>query len=442
MQGALVSSDFTSPALLMRAGVGGWWRVRSSVSWCLATESHPAGIVPTCSLLLLSFNPECRSSSSRVVRVGLAEVIRRVAGAVIAYRFLGSVSGGSVWQCGPCSGSSCRVMKSQGFSSWAVSFGGRVAAPISHGIGGGVNRVAGYGQQQRQFPIFGLYKSLKSANYLLIRSWGVNLVVYRLQLHLDGLLGRQPGGLLQLQLGCLRHVHDGHVAVMSRDYVSGRGSRDVWTSDAALVGGGSETSGLATQIVWGVGAETFAFDAALEGGGTETDCTSDAAYASCLFMLELNFHSGSSIYSSQWFACLASHTSRSNSPVAHPSFFPCRSNEGGPWKHEPGGDASDGTEGLNVVGGCGRGRGRGELCKNSGCEDDGGGSRPRNDSDEGGPRRRDKSVTGAGAEDDEACDGRGRKGLVESRDGIEERVLSMEKLMVSRMRTLRRMTEV
>ncbi|KAF3552145.1 hypothetical protein DY000_02008416 [Brassica cretica] len=111
--------------------------------------------------------------------------------------------------------------------------------------------------------------------------------------------------------------------VMSRDYVSGRGSRDVWTSDAALVGGGSETSGLATQIVWGVGAETFAFDAALEGGGTETDCTSDATYASCLFMLELNFHSGSSIYSSQWFACLASHTSRSNSPVTHPSYsFP------------------------------------------------------------------------------------------------------------------------
>ena len=66
--------------------------------------------------------------------------------------------------------------------------------------------------------------------------------------------------------------------VMSRDFVSGRGSRDVWTSEAALVGGGSETSGLATQIVWGVGAETFAFDAALEGGGTETDCTSDAAY--------------------------------------------------------------------------------------------------------------------------------------------------------------------
>ena len=32
------------------------------------------------------------------------------------------------------------------------------------------------------------------------------------------------------------------------------------------MGGGSETSGLAMQIVWGVGAETFAFDVALEGG--------------------------------------------------------------------------------------------------------------------------------------------------------------------------------
>ncbi|KAF3609568.1 hypothetical protein DY000_02049311 [Brassica cretica] len=115
---------------------------------------------------------------------------------------------------------------------------------------------------------------------------------------------------------------------MSRDYVTGRGSRDVWTSDAALVGGGSGTSGLATQIVWGVGPETFAFDAALEGGGTETDCTSDAAHASCLFMLELNFHSGSSIYSSQWFVCLASHTSRSNSPVTHPSYsFPFQTSD-------------------------------------------------------------------------------------------------------------------
>ncbi|WZZ48750.1 hypothetical protein YC2023_048857 [Brassica napus] len=40
-------------------------------------------------------------------------------------------------------------------------------------------------------------------------------------------------------------------------------------------------------------------------------------------MLELNFNSGSSIYSSQWFACLASHISRSNSPITHPSYsFP------------------------------------------------------------------------------------------------------------------------
>ena len=40
-------------------------------------------------------------------------------------------------------------------------------------------------------------------------------------------------------------------------------------------------------------------------------------------MLELNFHSGSSIYSSQWFACLASHTSRSNSHVTDSSYsFP------------------------------------------------------------------------------------------------------------------------
>ena len=62
-------------------------------------------------------------------------------------------------------------MKSQSFSYWAVSFGVRVEAAISRGVGGGVYRVAGYGQQQRQFPIFGLCKSLKSANYILIRSW-------------------------------------------------------------------------------------------------------------------------------------------------------------------------------------------------------------------------------------------------------------------------------
>ncbi|KAF3536619.1 hypothetical protein F2Q69_00019302 [Brassica cretica] len=60
-------------------------------------------------------------------------------------------------------------------------------------------------------------------------------------------------------------------------------------------------------LVRACGAETFVPWTLLERAG-----------ASCVFMLELNFYSGSSIYSSQWFACLASHTSRSDSPVAHP----------------------------------------------------------------------------------------------------------------------------
>ncbi|KAF3542925.1 hypothetical protein DY000_02007187 [Brassica cretica] len=75
---------------------------------------------------------------------------------------------------------------------------------------------------------------------------------------------------------------------------------------------GSETSGLAMLLVRACGAETFVPWTLLEREG-----------ASCVFMLELIFHSGSSIYSSQWFTCLASHTSRSDSPVAHPSYsFP------------------------------------------------------------------------------------------------------------------------
>ena len=61
-------------------------------------------------------------------------------------------------------------MKSQGLSSWALSFCVRVAAAISHGAGGEIFRVASYSQQQLQFPIIGLYKNLKSANYLFIRS--------------------------------------------------------------------------------------------------------------------------------------------------------------------------------------------------------------------------------------------------------------------------------
>ncbi|KAF3532334.1 hypothetical protein DY000_02040231 [Brassica cretica] len=42
----------------------------------------------------------------------------------------------------------------------------------------------------------------------------------------------------------LNYVQD--LSIMSRDYVRGRGFRDVWTSDAAFEGGGPETSGLAT----------------------------------------------------------------------------------------------------------------------------------------------------------------------------------------------------
>ncbi|KAF3486296.1 hypothetical protein F2Q69_00052974 [Brassica cretica] len=71
------------------------------------------------------------------------------------------------------------------------------------------------------------------------------------------------------------------------------------------------TSGLAMLLVRACGAEKFVPWTLLE-----------RAEASCVFMLELNFHSWSSIYSSQWFACLASHTSRSISSVTHPSFFP------------------------------------------------------------------------------------------------------------------------
>ncbi|KAF3553204.1 hypothetical protein F2Q69_00012465 [Brassica cretica] len=58
---------------------------------------------------------------------------------------------------------------------------------------------------------------------------------------------------------------------------------------------GSNTSGLAMLLVRACGAETFVSWTLLERAG-----------ASCVFMLELNFHSGSSIYSIQWFACLAS----------------------------------------------------------------------------------------------------------------------------------------
>ncbi|KAF3536712.1 hypothetical protein F2Q69_00022239 [Brassica cretica] len=141
---------------------------------------------------------------------------------------------------------------------------------------------------QRQFrPV-----SILDMKLLWLRKWcpiGVNLVSMdrgHIGLHYDRRDLKSSGvALLEPSRSIRRFLK----------FLQNPWQRDVWTSDAALVGGGSETSGLATQIVWGVGAETFAFDAALEGGGTETDCTSDAAYASCLFMLDLNFHSGSSI---------------------------------------------------------------------------------------------------------------------------------------------------
>ncbi|KAF3603752.1 hypothetical protein F2Q69_00034890 [Brassica cretica] len=76
---------------------------------------------------------------------------------------------------------------------------------------------------------------------------------------------------------------------INRDYVRGRGLRDVWASDATLiVRARVQTSGLAILLVRACGAETFVPWTLLERAG-----------ASCVFMLELNFHSGSSIYSSE-----------------------------------------------------------------------------------------------------------------------------------------------
>ncbi|KAF3540387.1 hypothetical protein F2Q69_00022619 [Brassica cretica] len=92
-----------------------------------------------------------------------------------------------------------------------------------------------------------------------------------------------------------------HIA-MSRDYVRGWALRDVWASGATLIVRVGVQRRLDLRCYW---------------------C---GRVASCVVMLELNFHSGSSVYSSQWFACLASHTSRSDSPVAHPSSSSCRGN--------------------------------------------------------------------------------------------------------------------
>ncbi|WZZ89059.1 hypothetical protein YC2023_117638 [Brassica napus] len=86
-------------------------------------------------------------------------------------------------------------------------------------------------------------------------------------------------------------------------------------------------------LVRACGAETFVPWTLLERAGVQRHTV--LATLRIIYPYEemwgLNFHSGSSIYSSQWFACLASHTSRSNSPVAHPSFFPCRPSDVVEW---------------------------------------------------------------------------------------------------------------
>ncbi|KAF3579672.1 hypothetical protein DY000_02032416 [Brassica cretica] len=63
--------------------------------------------------------------------------------------------------------------------------------------------------------------------------------------------------------------------VISRDYVRGRGLRDVWASDATLIVRAWVQRRLDLRCYW---------------------C---GRVASCVFMLELNFHSGSSIYSNE-----------------------------------------------------------------------------------------------------------------------------------------------
>ncbi|KAF3594484.1 hypothetical protein DY000_02021717 [Brassica cretica] len=60
---------------------------------------------------------------------------------------------------------------------------------------------------------------------------------------------------------------------------------------------GSETSGLAMLQVRACGAETFVPWTLLERAGIQKQTV--LATASCVFMLELNFHSGSSIYSNE-----------------------------------------------------------------------------------------------------------------------------------------------
>ncbi|KAF3596560.1 hypothetical protein DY000_02022821 [Brassica cretica] len=84
-------------------------------------------------------------------------------------------------------------------------------------------------------------------------------------------------------------------------------------------GKGSETSGLAMLLVRASGAETFVPWTLLERAGVQRQTV--LAMLRIIYPYE-EMRGWLFYYSSQWFACLASHTSRSNSPVAHPSFFP------------------------------------------------------------------------------------------------------------------------
>lgn len=132
---------------------------------------------------------------------------------------------------------------------------------------------------------------------------------------------------------------------MSRGYVQGRGFRDIWTIDAIMEGGSSETSGLAIQIVWDV-VQKCLHSTQLWWAGVQRQIVLATlriyihmrrcgmcglaisalvvpcnALDVCLIMLELNFHSESFIYSSQWFALLVSHTSLSDSYVIYSPLF-------------------------------------------------------------------------------------------------------------------------
>ncbi|KAF3544378.1 hypothetical protein DY000_02005442 [Brassica cretica] len=81
-----------------------------------------------------------------------------------------------------------------------------------------------------------------------------------------------------------------HIA-MSRDYVRGRGLRDVWARDATLIvrAGVQKRLDLRYYLCGRVVLRCLYHGLYLRGRGVQRQI------ASCLFMLELNFHSGSFI---------------------------------------------------------------------------------------------------------------------------------------------------